>query len=602
MLLGVPNPGSWQIFLQRPDNINLSIQEAKQKYLRELALFEAEKREKENLYLQMIKKLGAGSTGNGPAFGGFSGQGIDGPIARATVLAVAEGITTTTDANGFFTFNFIPSGDIELTGGTDTVTGVAFTGTLKAPKGSTIISPITTAIKEIMDTGKSENQATAEFFEFAAKVYDINIPASKRERIKKENFIDLAAGDGDFLKVVGLATTLESAAEVAGEAAHRAASGKTLNKAKESFYSQIGSLCRDNDFLSISTDENSKNTFKNTLMRVDSNVSTTNAQAIREALDNQLSRVKEIVNDSNMDKEFGVTSIMAQNRLAKREIKADVTALYAGTYTTTQIKTRSEDIVQKEAEEYQNLGTIFEGTTNKEEPSSESQSNLYPEAVDYVTVNGENKYAQGELTRSLSTKINELPTYSGTINGESTFLWYSKSDKVWVIDNNLEAPYTAPADSKRSYPITGNYTNRSTESIIIIALPGVYEDQPAGGGGEENTIGGLAAKNAIQWAEVDKGTLDEKTGATTWQVSGKIYPSIINKGETSVYFNGAFTITLNAKSEQYVIGLGAKGASIVDGKTTTGLTAFNMGITLNKGQVINSTEGYTPSLVSGTYT
>jgi hypothetical protein len=32
------------------------------------------------------------------------------------------------------------------------------------------------------------------------------------------------------------------------------------------------------------------------------------------------------------------------------------------------------------------------------------------------------------------------------------------------------------------------------------------------------------------------------------------------------------------------------------------LTAFNMGITLNKGQVINSTDAYTPSLVSGTYT
>ena len=118
----------------------------------------------------------------------------------------------------------------------------------------------------------------------------------------------------------------------------------------------------------------------------------------------------------------------------------------------------------------------------------------------------------------------------------------------------------------------------------------------------ENTIGGLAAKNAIQWTEADKGTLDEKTGVTTWQVSGKIYPSIINKGETSAYFSGAFTITLNAKSEQYVIGLGAKGANIVDGKTTTELTAFNMGITLSKGQTINSTKGYTPTLVSGTYT
>ena len=228
MLLGVPNPGSWQIFLQRPDNVNLSLQEAKQKYLKELTLFENEERKKRDLYLEMIQSKGG--------FGvGFTGQGIDGPIAGATVLAVAEGITTTTDANGFFTFNFIPSGDIELTGGTDTVTGVAFTGKLKAPPGSIIISPITTAIKEIMNTGKSENQATAEFFEFASKVYDIDIPAGKRERIKSENFIDLAATDSDFLKVVGLATTLESAAEIAGEAANQASSEKTLDDGKESF-------------------------------------------------------------------------------------------------------------------------------------------------------------------------------------------------------------------------------------------------------------------------------------------------------------------------------------------------------------------------------
>ena len=58
MLLGVPNPGSWQIFLQRPDNIGLSIQEAKQKYFRELALFENEQREKQRLYQQMIQSKG----------------------------------------------------------------------------------------------------------------------------------------------------------------------------------------------------------------------------------------------------------------------------------------------------------------------------------------------------------------------------------------------------------------------------------------------------------------------------------------------------------------------------------------------------------------
>ena len=598
MLLGAPNPGSWQIFLKRPDNIGLSIQEAKQKYLKELALFENEQREKQRLYHQLIQSRGSGTGGVG-----FSGQGIDGPIAGATVTAVAEGVTTTTDANGFFSFSFIPSGDIELTGGTDTVTGVAFTGRLKAPKGSTIISPITTAIKEIMDTGKSENQATAEFFEFAAKVYDINIPALKRERIKKENFIDLAAEDADFLKVVGLATTLESAAEIAGEAANQASSEKTLDDGKESFYEQIGTLCNDNDFLSNTVTESQKEDFRDELMKVDDSVSTVKAEAIREELDVQLTRVKEIVNDTNMDTKFGVTSVMAQNRIIKRDTKGRVETVIKNESTdksTLKALIGAETLKDKETAEFENLGEIYKGEDNKEAPSEDKQSDLYPSTVDYVTIVGENKYAQGELTRSLETKVNDLPTYSGTINGESTFLWFSITDKKWVVDNNLKAPYIAGANFNRTLPIEGEYIDEN-KNIIIIAKPGVYEDQPAGGGGEENTIGGLAAKNAIQWAEADKGTLDKKTGATTWQVIGKIYPSIINKKETSAYFSGAFTITLNAKSEQYVIGLGAKGANIVDGKTTTELTAFNMGITLNKGQVINSTKGYTPSLVSGTY-
>ncbi len=596
MLLGVPNPGSWQIFLQRPDNIGLSIQEAKQKYFRELALFENEQREKQKLYLEMVQSKGG--------FGiGFTGQGIDGPIAGATVRAVAEGKTATTDSNGFFTFNFVPSGDIEITGGTDAVTGVAFTGKLKAPKGSTIISPITTAIKEIMDRGKSEEEATTDFFEFASKVYDIDIPIEKRDRVKSENFIDLAAGDADFLKVVGLTTTLEASAEIAGEAANQASSEKTLDNGKESFYEQIGTLCNDNDFKTNTVTGTQKGNFRNQLMRVDNNVSTVKAEAIREELDVQLARVEEIVNDTNMDTKFGVTSVMAQNRIIKRDTKQKIETVIKNESTdksTLKGLIGAETLKDRETLEFDNLGKIYEGEDNKESPSEDKQSDLYPTAVDYVTIVGKNKYAQGELTRSLETKVNDLPTYSGTINGESTFLWYNTQYKIWVIDNNLKAPFIAEATFRRTLPIEGEYIDQS-KNTIIIAKPGAYEDQPAGGGGD-NTINKIATKNAIQWAEADKGTVNKETGVTTWQVSGKITPAAINEKGTEAYFSGTFTITLNAKSEQYVIGLGTKGANIVDGKKETKLTVFNMGITLDKGQTINSTKGYTPTLVSGTYT
>ena len=601
MFFTVNDPGPWQFYVKRADNIGLPIMEIKQKYLQEQALFEAERKRQYNDYMRMIHESRGGPGGSGA---GFSGQGIDGPIAGATVLAVAEGVTTTTDTNGFFTFNFIPAGDIELTGGTDTVTGVAFAGTLKAPKGSTIISPITTAIKEIMDQGKSEDEATTDFFEFAKKVYDIDVPAGKRERVKSENFISLAATDSDFLKVVGLATTLESAAEVAGEAATRAAVGKTLNNAKESFYAQIGEICTVNDFKTNTVNDSAKNTFKNTLMRVDSNVSTTNAQAIREALDNQLTRVKEIVNDTNMDKEFGITSVMAQNRIAKREITNNVKLLYDGALDTAGVKTRSESAVNSENNQIQQLGNIFEGKPNKEEPSEESQANLYPTTVDYVTESGSNKYAQGELTRSLKIKINGLPTYSGTISGEATFLWYDKSIRSWVLDNNLEAPYIAANTIGRTYPIHGTYADKRAGVNVIIAKPDEYPDQPSVGQGGRRTIDSLGRKNPLRWDAASDPETNRETGVTTWTVSGRIFPtSIDGRATVTTSFRGEFTITKNEGSQLYVITLGSRGAEVTEGISTSTLRFFNMGVTLTDvRQRIDAIGGFTPTFVAASFT
>ena len=59
-------------------------------------------------------------------------------------------------------------------------------------------------------------------------------------------------------------------------------------------------------------------------MRVDDSVPEVKAEAIREELDVQLTRVEEIVNDANMDTKFGVTSVMAQNRIIKRDTKGRV--------------------------------------------------------------------------------------------------------------------------------------------------------------------------------------------------------------------------------------------------------------------------------------
>lgn len=611
MLLGVPNPGSWQIFLQRSDNTGLSIQEAKQKYLKELALFENERKRQYDLYMQLYEARNAGASGGGTS---FTGQGIDGPIAGATVLAVAEGKTTTTDSNGFFKFAFIPSGDIEITGGTDTITGVAFTGTLKAPKGSTIISPITTAIKEIMDLGSTEEEATDAVFDYAREIYEIDIPSNVRERVKKENFLTLAETNNDFLKVVGFTSILEASAEVAGNGVGTANSD-SVKRHKEAFYKRTATIINNNktrlkpgsgeDWSSSGNIYNRDNFKKLSFQLSGDNITTissTNADSLRQAMDHTLDRIKEVVNDTNMDPSFGTTSVMTQNRLAKREIAEKAVIFGKGTLNASSLLSQAETSVGKEADEYDNIGTIFKGKQNQEEPASEKQENLFPAAVDYVTVDGNNKYAQGELTRNLRQLVNGQPTYGGEINSEATFLWYDRASRRWVLDNNLEAPFIGTADKKQSYPVTGNYTKNRTS--IIIAKPDEYPDQPSVGQGGKRTIDSLGRKNPLRWDAASEPKTNRETGVTTWIVRGRIFPtSIDGRATVTTSFRGEFTITHNLGSRLYVITLGSRGADLAEGLSTSTLRFFNMGVTLTDlRQRIDAIGGFTPSFVAGSFT
>ncbi|MEW6256115.1 MAG: hypothetical protein AB1592_09170 [Pseudomonadota bacterium] len=103
--------------------------------------------------------------------GGFvgdllSGLGIDGYISGATVFADANfnGVldageaSTFTDANGRYVLaaNGAP---LILIGGIDTATNLPFRGTLLAPAGSTAITPLTTLIQKVAESGSGDPEA-----------------------------------------------------------------------------------------------------------------------------------------------------------------------------------------------------------------------------------------------------------------------------------------------------------------------------------------------------------------------------------------------------------------------------------------------------------
>ena len=58
---------------------------------------------------------------------------------------------TTTAADGTFTL-IGGTGPLVMRGGVDITTGLAFEGVLKAPEGSTVITPLTTLVSELTET------------------------------------------------------------------------------------------------------------------------------------------------------------------------------------------------------------------------------------------------------------------------------------------------------------------------------------------------------------------------------------------------------------------------------------------------------------------
>ena len=97
----------------------------------------------------------------------IDGVAIDGEINGATVCVnhienntCDEGEdNTTTDVSGNFILHTSQEGSLLLVGGKDMGTGLPFTGTLKAPANSTIVSPLTSMIEALMDATTTAEEA-----------------------------------------------------------------------------------------------------------------------------------------------------------------------------------------------------------------------------------------------------------------------------------------------------------------------------------------------------------------------------------------------------------------------------------------------------------
>ncbi|MBE0533285.1 MAG: right-handed parallel beta-helix repeat-containing protein [Rhodospirillales bacterium] len=172
----------------------------------------------------------------------LNGNVVDGYIVGATVFADANGngvqdtgeAFTTTGANGAFTLTG-GSGPLVMTGGIDVSTGEFFKGTLTAPAGSTVVTPLTTLIQSLVEAGQTV--AAAESAVKAAFGLASDLDLTDFDPVKGVE--DGVTGAGDALAAaIQIQNTVVQAASVLQGAG---GSGVALGTATDAVYAQLAS-------------------------------------------------------------------------------------------------------------------------------------------------------------------------------------------------------------------------------------------------------------------------------------------------------------------------------------------------------------------------
>jgi hypothetical protein len=135
-----------------------------------------------------------GCGGGSSSLVGGSGKIVDGYVRDAVVVCdtnnngVKDGaeVSTTTNATGDFTFTPACTAPIFSTGGVNVDTGLAFVGVLKAPAGSTMVTPLTTLVASGMT---NEQVVTALGLPAGTNVTTADPIAAGNEDLRKKTLV-----------------------------------------------------------------------------------------------------------------------------------------------------------------------------------------------------------------------------------------------------------------------------------------------------------------------------------------------------------------------------------------------------------------------------
>ena len=339
-----PHPGTWKQFCIREDNEELTLEERRQKFLKE-----------ESLYYKFRSPIPYNSWLGGGGAGGnsFTGNASDGPIAGATVTCNLG--TVVTDSLGNFTYPDTPAGEITVTGGTDAITGVAFTGELKGFPEYKTVSPLTTLAYHLKeeDTSLDVDGAIDLLFVSSSTIFGIELaPEDKDVMLNKDYVAESVSRDNQkAVAAQSIATYLESVTEMVGSAVKGADRDNfTSDNAKVQGYKSIARQLRDTR--GAKTAINPETLFDKvtlpdggTFKRAES-IEIEARRTIKTQLDNVKTQLDSLSRNQSFTANYLTTQIQAINRGVKEQYVAE-----------------TEKLVRREVASFDNMNVLIAKST-----------------------------------------------------------------------------------------------------------------------------------------------------------------------------------------------------------------------------------------------
>ena len=318
---------TWQEFSQKPEIKKLPLSEQKKRFI-----WENQQRMQRDYFLET--ELVAGPTG-----ASTSGIGADGPLSGATVTA--RGTSVTTNALGEFTFPFElgANEEVTITGGTDSITGVAFEGELKGYITPTVkvVSPLTT-IAYYDEEAATFDEALDNVITAAATAGFTGIDKTllTEDYVKKS----IVGNDDRAVALQAFTTYVDSMAEavapsLVGLATSRLGTPSNVKQAKSNLYKYFGST---RTFSVTSFIKAERFELNETKTKILNSAATAVESVLKEEL---LSVVKDSLADSN----YRTTRIQTINRAIKQDIKAQIVKA-ENDRDATVVKTDSADVLK----------------------------------------------------------------------------------------------------------------------------------------------------------------------------------------------------------------------------------------------------------------